>query len=349
MMNDMTTLRSKLLLFIGMLFIVLHSEAQSAPAEPQPEKLLRLPGATLLVGDPPRRLFLVAEDKVVTLQNDTDAPSSVGPSVSADGGVVASGVPADPPQRSPRNIVKTYSVREKKWTDHHFVIYGRVSISPDGTQLAFQAEEATGDQPAKVRIVEAKTGSDWMGARPARVHILNIKTGKVTILSTPIRTGSTLSWSRDGLRLAIDGVWEPSADERTFQTVEPSIYAVAIASGAVTKIAAGNSPSWSPNGEWIALIVAAPRAQTLWQAPRYRIKLIRPDGTDSRDIMDFGSWVGPNLSAVWSPDSKSLLVNVSRNPDENTWDIYQVDLATRKRTRKVRGTRDLVFGWVAAK
>jgi len=333
-------------LVAGVLLTGLHLEGQSVPAEQPPQKLLRLPGATLLVGDPPRRLFLVTEDKVVALQNNQGAPGFIRPSFSSDGSVVVSGLPTDPPERSPRNVVRTYSVKEKKWTDHQIVIYGGASISSDGSQLAFQADEG---RPDRVRILDTKAGEVRTGHVSSKLRILTTKGGQVTILSTPRRTGSIVSWSPDGRRIVLDGVWEPTVDENTFRQVDPSIYVFDVSTGMVARIAEGMAPSSSPSGEWIAYIADAPDSQFTLRAPRFRVRLVRPDGTDARDIMDFGSWVLPNLAPVWSPDSKTLLVNVSNNPDEGTVDIYQVDVETRKRTRKVKGTRHLVFGWVAAK
>ena len=70
-------------------------------------------------------------------------------------------------------------------------------------------------------------------------------------------------------------------------------------------------------------------------------------GTQSRFVMAFHSDVGPNLQPVWSPDSKTLLVNTSRDPDSDTFDIHMVDLATGKATKKFKNGGP-VYAWANA-
>ncbi len=79
-----------------------------------------------------------------------------------------------------------------------------------------------------------------------------------------------------------------------------------------------------------------------------RINLIRPDGTDSRIV---GSWCAPwddlRVAPVWSPDSKTILINRDRDEGDNM-NIYLLDLATRKISKKFRKSPP-VYAWVAAR
>jgi Tol biopolymer transport system component len=51
---------------------------------------------------------------------------------------------------------------------------------------------------------------------------------------------------------------------------------------------------------------------------------------------------------VWSPDSKTILLNEIRDELKGTKDIYLLDLATQKMTRKFKDVPP-VFGWAEAK
>jgi Tol biopolymer transport system component len=54
------------------------------------------------------------------------------------------------------------------------------------------------------------------------------------------------------------------------------------------------------------------------------------------------------VAPVWSPDSRTLLINKWHDEDKATMDIYLLDLATLKMSKKF-GNTPPVFAWVAAK
>jgi dipeptidyl aminopeptidase/acylaminoacyl peptidase len=290
--------------------------------EAKMDKVPRLPGATFLVGYPPRDLLVTANDKTKKLQDDAQADALISPSISADGSIVASAhrISGDPFTRSPTLVVSTYSMTDDKWTDHKEleVVVGSIAISPDGSRLACVTR----------RMPDAPSG----------LRILDLKSGKITAgPEMPERGGSGISWSPDGRRIVFD--------KEGKAPLVRALYVFDITVGVVSTIANGMSPSWSPSGEWIAFINPANQAHS---QPEYDVSLIHPDGTGSRVLTTFRSEVVPNLKPVWSPDSKTLLINESRNPDKDTWNIRLLDLATLQVTRKFENTPP-VFAWVTAK
>jgi Tol biopolymer transport system component len=54
------------------------------------------------------------------------------------------------------------------------------------------------------------------------------------------------------------------------------------------------------------------------------------------------------LKPVWSPDSHTLLINKSRDPDNGTFDIDMLDVITGKATKKFKNVAP-VCAWVQVK
>jgi len=312
------------LIIAGAVFVVLSLGAQSGTVD-STDKLPELPGAMLLVGGPPRSLFLTTEKNTWTLQDNKESLSWIGASISADGRTVASArlIPGTPFIRGKMSVVvSTYSMIDHKWTDRNNleILTGTIAISRDGENLACVVRERP-DMPAGLRILRLKTGEMRVGPK-LKEH-----------------SAASLSWSPDSRRIVLSNSWHPVTGAET----DFSIYILDVATGAISKLADGLAASWAPSGKWIAFVESA--GGTRYN--KYHLKLIRPDGTDSRVIMKFESDVIPRLKPVWSPDSQSLLFNVSRDPDEDTWDIYQVDTETLKNTKRFKNTRVKVYGWVA--
>lgn len=117
------------------------------------------------------------------------------------------------------------------------------------------------------------------------------------------------------------------------------------------KIADGEMPAWSPNGEWIAYFEA--RASTSGFGWR-KCMVIHPDGTDGKVLVRFGEgWFifGGRLflePPVWSPDSTTLLLNEMDNGEIWTMHIDLLDLATGK-LRRIMSNAVPVYAWANAK
>lgn len=306
--------------------------------------LPRLPGAELLVEDyQPNRFVLTTEDRTVTLQSDEIGFSGT-PSVSLDGSIIASArrVPGDP-SRSPRSELSIYSVKEGKWTDYPEFegVEGTVAISPDGSKLAC----ATRDKQLRV-----------LDLPHFRLRVLDLKTGKITLITESSNSyiGPGLSWSPDGRRIAFD--FEPP-NHRLGSEIR-AVYVADLETGKISQIGLGQSPSWSPSGEWIAYVGYIEGAERHQDSNSYggryfaindfQISLMSRTGAQSRVLLRFHTEVVPNLKPVWSPDSRTLLVSESRDPDNGTFDIYMVDLASGKTTKRFTNVGP-VYAWIDAK
>ncbi|MGA3068646.1 MAG: hypothetical protein ABSD43_00305 [Terracidiphilus sp.] len=73
-----------------------------------------------------------------------------------------------------------------------------------------------------------------------------------------------------------------------------------------------------------------------------------PVGTHTHIRMGFRLGGAANLKPVWSPDSQTLLVNESRDMDNDTFDVYTLDVVTHKAKKKFKNVAP-VYGWVEAK
>jgi hypothetical protein len=55
----------------------------------------------------------------------------------------------------------------------------------------------------------------------------------------------------------------------------------------------------------------------------------------------------PVHKPVWSPDSKTLLINTLRDPDTGIFNIHMLDVATGKATKKFKNVAP-VYAWVTS-
>ena len=71
---------------------------------------------------------------------------------------------------------------------------------------------------------------------------------------------------------------------------------------------------------------------------------MRPDGTGARILFTFHSDEALMVPPVWSPDSRTILINRFHDKDKATMDIDALDLATLQLTRKFKNTPP-VYAW----
>jgi hypothetical protein len=296
------------------------------------DNLPRLPGAELLVEDYlPERYLLTTADKTITLQED-EVGLSGRPSISTDGSIVASvhRAPGDL-SRAPRTILSTYSVQDGKLTEHWEIqcTEGSVAISPDGSKLACNASRT-------------------------QIRILDLKAGTVSSVQPSLQIlGGDISWSPDSFRIVFDRI----APGQRFNEIY-SIYTFDIRTGKISEIGLGRSPSWSPSGEWIAYVGYIEGSDRQQESNFYRgryyaindfqVSLMSQTGLHSRALWGFSSDVVPSLEPVWSPDSKELLLARSRDPDNGTFDISLVNVASGRTRKKFKNVAP-VYAWIEAK
>lgn len=115
------------------------------------------------------------------------------------------------------------------------------------------------------------------------IYVVRVRDGSIRRLST--FGGYGLGWSNDGTRVAFTDV-DP-----------PGLYIVGREAGEPRHIlgSGGGEPAWAPGDEWIAFT-----ASTDDEGRRSGIFLVRPDGSDRRQVVESG-W-----SPSWSPDGSRL-------------------------------------------
>lgn len=291
-----------------------------------PHDMARLPEARLLVGYPPAVLALTTGNDTLMLEPQNYWSNSRGfyPGITRDGTRVAAARWRD--NHEDIVVVGTYSIADRRWTDYAEGDYqGGVAISPDGSKLAFVAEfERLGEDGFhRVRVINLNTGEWSVG--PA------VRNLPVTVSHIPASYDAVLSWSPDGQRLVYSNgttveVWD-SATKKSWQVAE------------------GRMPAWSPDGEWIAYL-PNPRDSAAFGAVECAI--VHPDGTGNKTLVKL-PWRRVFLEPpVWSPDSKTLLLNEMADGEKWTMNIDLLDLSTLK-LKKKQSDKMPVFAWAEAK
>lgn len=297
------------------------------------DNLPRLPGAALLTGYS-SNLSITTPGRTLDL---TEAGKDTGClSMSLDGTAVAACRSSG--SKPEEDVISVFSVGSRRWTDYIVVPVsstGGIAISPDGSRLAFVAQE---------------------GPRaPFRIHIADLKTKTETVGPEigPFHWGLHASWSPDGRRIAFDLNLNrsPSNTIPMIPTLRPGIHILDLETGRISKIADGWSPAWSPSGEWIAFLCYSPDKENIGlgasRPNANQACLVHPDGTGLKSLVTV-KIDDPLMDApVWSPGSKSILLSKALD-DLITKDIYLLDLSTLKMAKKFKGTPP-VFGWAEAK
>jgi hypothetical protein len=310
--------------------IASQSVSLGTPLEAQKQKLPRMPKAALLLGWPSDQLTVTAGDQTSTLPGKANS-WMISPSISADGRVIASALPGSDFELSRSEhwfTVGTYSVADHRWTEYPGLelSHGAVSISPDGTKLACVARTSPNG--------------------PGLFRILDLTTRKITDGQPPSqKSDNSISWSPDGRRIVFSADIDMPGDEPPI----PEVFVMDVETGSTSKIGDGWGPSWSPSGEWIAYFPYAAHVRDKrgwWRFTGAKgIGLMHPDGSNPTFVHKF-DWP-MNIKPVWSPDSKELLL--ASFPDDLTgkFDIFMLDIATRRLTKEFRHP-PLIFGWAGA-
>ena len=294
----------------------------------------RLPNSSLLVGWSPFFLVVTNRREDVRLQPEYEQPdtrdsSSLFPSISRDGKTIAyARLKAARPRRM--LAISTYSITTGKQTEYATGEFsGSTAISPDASMLAYPGARPLG-QAGKV------PGDNHL-------HIVDLKTGQQIpgpeITSSPWPVFA--SWSPDSRQLAF--------------AVSGEIRVWDLGTGKVRKVADGDLPAWSPSGEWIAFLPGEwdpVLGRFVFTSGRWGAKclMVHADRSEQKTLVDWtGSkayrvFVGP---PVWSPDSKTLLLNELDDGDKGTVTVHALDIETRK-LRILSKKSNGVFGWATA-
>jgi TolB protein len=168
------------------------------------------------------------------------------------------------------------------------------------------------------------TVSFWRGGSDEGVYVVDLSSNQMTSIRPQVGSGSDLSWSPDGERLAF----------RTTRDGNPEIYLLDLTTGALSNLtrSAGNDfqPAWSPDAQRIAFVST--------RGGRGELYLMNADGSDVRQVTQGGGW-----QPGWSPSGALLAYTARDNADEA---IYITDSSSANTWRVLVLQEGLVFvGW----
>lgn len=294
------------------------------------KKLPRLPGARLLVGYPPGTLVVTGPQNTWRIADGTQY-LGIFPSLSRDGNLVAATRVKDPypMYAAPPMAIATYSLTERKWTEYTTMyayvqdFKGTIAIAPDGSKLAFAVADPRVSPQPHMHVIDLTSGAE-------RRFPINGR-------NSPIQA----SWSPDGREIVYDS-YPKTNSEGAIIDFSHELFILNLETGESRKLARGQSPAWSPSGEWICYLDSSD--PLLARDGITAVTLVRPDGTGSRRLRTDRHFSTPPL---WSPDSKTVLFTSGGDIDKVTENIKLLDISTRKVTRIVKGGPP-VFGWAEA-
>ncbi len=202
----------------------------------------------------------------------------------------------------------------------------RYAWSPDGARVYFTAEEPR--DPAAQAEWDAGgdavfVGEDGNGLRPQRwsnLWVHDLATGVERRLTDLEVTIGDLDVAPDGERVAFTAC----SDNRANEFWRSELYVADRRNGMVLQLteneAPEESPTWSPDGRWIAY--RAPDAERFDLRHGY-LWLVDPLTGDARRLE--GQHRGALRGFWWAPDAKSLLFGETRGVTAN---LFELDLAS---------------------
>ncbi len=198
---------------------------------------------------------------------------------------------------------------------------GDFEWSPDGRSIAFMMTDAKSDDEEKND--KSKNDFRWMdeNIKMSRLYTISIQKDEAgkrepKKLTTENYSVTGLDWSPDGSKIVFSHVKDPRADY--WMTSDVSIYD--IVSGKATTIAntaaAETSPTYSPDGKWIAMSVSDGPAR--W-AQSNRINVIPANGGAAK-VMPLSNDGQPNIIG-WSADGSDIYFSEAKGTGTAVYDV----------------------------
>jgi dipeptidyl aminopeptidase/acylaminoacyl peptidase len=190
-------------------------------------------------------------------------------------------------------------------------VYPDCGVDPQCTE---QKDTAASKAPTKARVIDSLLYRHWSSWQaPTRAHIIHVALNGTARDLTPgafdappfsVGGGDEFDISPDGKEL----VYARNVEANPERSTNADLYIVPLTGGEAKRITsrtgADTSPSYSPDGKWIAY-----RSQSrngyesdLWELWLYD----RATGQSKRIATDFPDWIS---EVAWTPDSKAFIVD----------------------------------------
>ncbi|MFP5227993.1 MAG: TolB family protein [Acidobacteriota bacterium] len=281
---------------------------------------------------PPFYLALTFGDSTWVVQQDLQSRWTVTPSLSADGGLVASAHPVSGASAQSGSLVVSLwsrSDRRRADVDAFQIEGGAVALSPDGGRVACVTGYRT-NAPSRLEVFDRKTGKVVQGPEVYE------------------RAGTDISWAPDSRHLAFD-MGSNGAPVKANPSPLRVIYVMDTDTGTMRRIAKGVAPAWAPSGEWIAYLDYVPDnddADSGFAAERpNRVIVMHPDGSGARVLVTWPREEGLMTAPVWSPDSRAILINRWHDRDKGAVNVDRIDAGTGTMSRLFRNVPP-VYAWL---
>jgi len=255
-------------------------------------------------------VWLVSKDRK-TLKQITENPGpDRAPRWSPDGKTIAFLSRRDKDKKSQIYFYSLKDGRVEKVTDEKGGIRD-LKWSSDNRKIAF----LMADRPTEEEIQRRKKGDDAyvvdQDYKHTRLWILDVESRAIRLLTSPDTTVWQFNWSPDSKKIALLASPIPTAEGMEYQS---HLGIMDIQSGKKIvlsrKTNAQASPSFSPDGKWIAYLGPVGRFKE-----RGIVNVISVEGGEPLELLK--DYKGNVWDLIWHPEHNKLLVALAKGPNHH--------------------------------